>query len=230
MDATVCITKWMCNDLHLSGNELTVFAYIYNVCQSDKVVCKSVNVTDVISFLNLDERTVRRNIDTLLEQKYIGKRKQGKQYRYYPTVERNTVDTPSNGALFDVSSKKIKKQQNKPTINTYREVIRVWVNQYFADVDGHEELETNLITWINQYQPKHRGTYSPDALNGELIDFMEHHQRDMKRMLEKSKELSRHGNYQMLPSWEKNQNFRSFKKGVENISDYGMDVGVFDHV
>ena len=212
--------SWM-YELGITGDDVMIFSLIYTNSKA--------TADDIAKFMHKRRDNTLRNIDNLKSKSLIVERNHKLCVSPNVLVEHED-DTPSNGALFEVSSKKIKKQQNKPTINTYREVIRVWVNQYFADVDGHEELEANLITWINQYQPKHRGTYSPDALNGELMDFMEHHQRDMKRMLEKSKELSRHGNYQMLPSWEKNQNFRSFKKGVENISDYGMDVGVFDHV
>lgn len=222
------IYDWMIHDLRdkddnkITGNDLFVFAYLFEVKQNASISKQYVSLAEICDALDISRQSINRNIGYLYENDLITRRKQGKSYIYSVNKDIDTKhcieeSTVVNGKFAFASCTK-RKLQDKPNLETYRENIRIFVNQYFGDIDGHEQLQENLIKWINGYQPKNRKYYDIEALNGELVEFMDFYDKDFDKMLEKSVELSRHCNYKLITPWEKKQ---TKTKSVENISDYG---------
>lgn len=209
-DANVVgIPKWMCHDLKLSGNELTIFLYIYNVCQSDIVPCKSVSVTDIMNYLNLDERTVRRNIDSLLSRQYISKRKHGKSMVYYPTVE----DHKHSGALFDV---KPKRSKVKSSMAELREERYIQVTEFVCcNGGGNAELEDILREYINNVCTK-KDDLSEDVWKRKLDGLYNRCKGNIDDMIE-SVANAIEGTYPRF--YAPNKQYNSYKS-VEKISKY----------
>ena len=160
--ANIAIEIWMTTDMELSGNELTVFTYIYGMYQSDLVNRKSVSVTDITNFLHIDDRSVTRNIKSLLDKGYIQRRQHGKAYLYYPCNDIITNHAAHDG--FDFAKSKGRKKKYDFKDDDYTAVIDDFVS---LRGKSDEELRDTILKWLDYKRDKQK-SYSPDDLQNQL--------------------------------------------------------------
>ena len=199
MSVDISLKEWMTADMGLSGNELTVFAYIYGMCQSDIVSRKSVSVADIKTFLHISDRSVTRNITSLLDKGYIQCRKNGnsKAYLYFPSP--NIVADHISHDGFDFGKPKKKhKLQNKPTLHDYEFAIDDFCRQY---LDNNQVICSNIKEWIPKFLKLHKD-YSIDNLVSDLHDFRDDYKSTSEQEL-KSKQCAKYGNWYLPNNYKK---------------------------
>lgn len=198
--ASIVIKQWMTADMGLSGNELSIFAYIYGICQSDIVSRKSVSVADITNFLHIDDRSVTRNIKSLLDKGYIQRRTYGnsKAYLYFPSPNIVADHIAHDGFDLLKPKKKRTKLQNKPTPHDYEFAIEDFCRQY---LDDNQVICSNLKEWIPKFLKIHKD-YSVDNLLSDLHDFREDYKSTAEREL-KSKQCAKYGNWYLPDTYKK---------------------------
>ena len=158
----ISLKAWMTADMGLSGNELTVFAYIYGMCQSDIVSRKSVSVDDIKNFLHISDRSVTRNITSLLDKGYIQRRQHDKAYLYYPCNDIITNHAAHDG--FDFAKSKGRKKKYDFNDDDFTAVI---ANFVALCGKSDAELRDTIKMWVD-YKRKKQKSYSPDDLQSQL--------------------------------------------------------------
>lgn len=152
IDMKFTIHDWMIHDLRdldnnkISGNDLLVFAYLYEVKQNATDSKQYVALTDICTALDVTRQSISRNISYLYDNKLISRRKQGKSYTYSVsnTIDsKHSVDTPSNGALFDVSKPK------KQSIISLRNEIKGKIEDFVMHrCENDQELLRLLLEYL----------------------------------------------------------------------------------